>query len=147
MSARRKTLAVMAMALVVAPTALAAEGGCHAVSGTSVTSIVPCTVPAVACRESVLTGDQAGTALSVITTFDFLTGNYTGYRTNFLANGAVIESSVVGWFAGGVGNSTATITGGTRQYAHATGSVFAESHPGGGTYWGEVCLGNGGSEG
>ena len=52
------------------------------------------------------------------------------------------ESSVVGWFAGGFGASTATITGGTRQYAHATGTVFAESGPGDGTYWGEVCFGS-----
>ena len=42
----RKMLTVTAIALVVAPAALAAEGGCHAVSGTSVTRIVPCTVPA-----------------------------------------------------------------------------------------------------
>jgi hypothetical protein len=138
-----KILAVMAFALVTSSSALAATGGCHAVSGTSVTSIVPCTVPAVACRESVVTGDQAGTVLSILTTFDFSTGNYTGYRTNYLANGAVIESSVVGWFGGGFGNSVATITGGTRQYAHATGTVFAESGPNDGTYWGEYCLGNG----
>ena len=138
----RKMLALTAMALVVTPAAVAAEGGCHEVSGTSVTTIVPCTVPALACRLSVLTGDSAGTALTVITTFDVLTGNYTGYRIGYLANGAVTESSVVGWFAGGFGTSTATITGGTRQYAHATGTVFSESGPGDGTYWGEVCFGN-----
>ena len=140
----RKILAVTAFALLTSSSALAASGGCHAVSGTSVTSIVPCSVPALACRESVLTGDHAGTALTVITTFDFLTGNYTGYRTNYLANGGTIQASVVGWFGGGFGNSTATITGGTRQYARATGTVFAESGPDDGTYWGEYCLGNGG---
>src|SRR5687767_8769203 len=138
----RKMLALTAIALTAAPAALAAQGGCHAVAGTSVTTIVPCTVPALACRHSVLTGDHAGTTLTVITTFDVLTGNYTGYRIGYLANGAVIESSVVGWFGGGFGNSTATITGGTRQYAHATGSVFAQSGPDNGTYWGEVCFGN-----
>ena len=84
--------------------------------------------------------------MTVITTFDTLTGNYTGYRTNYLANGAVIEASVVGWFGGGFGNSVATITGGTRQYAHATGSVYAESGPDDGTYSGEYCLGDGGNE-
>ena len=96
------------------------------------------------CHESIITGHSAGTALTVITTFDPLTGNYTGYRTGYLANGAVTESSVVGWAGGGFGNSTATITGGTRQYAHATGTVFAESRAsdGTGTYWGEYCLGN-----
>lgn len=140
----KKILALTGFALLTSSSALAATGGCHAVSGTSVTSIVPCTVPAVACRESVLTGDHAGTAMSIITTFDFSTGNYTGYRTNYLANGAVLESSVVGWFGGGFGSSTATITGGTRQYEHATGTIFAESGPGDGTYWGEYCLGNGG---
>jgi hypothetical protein len=138
----RKMLALTAIALIATPAALAAKGGCHTISGTSVTSIVPCPVPALACRESVLTGDSAGTTLTVITTFDFLTGNYTGYRIGYLDNGAVTESSVVGWFAGGFGNSTATITGGTRQYAHATGSVFAESGPDDGTYSGEVCFGN-----
>lgn len=78
-----KMLALAAMALVAAPAALAAEGGCHAVSGTSVTTIAPCPVPALACRESVLTGDHAGTSMTVITTFDFSTGNYTGYRTTY----------------------------------------------------------------
>ena len=140
----KEALALTAMALVAAPAALAAEGGCHAVSGTSVTSIVPCTVPALSCHESILTGGSGGTALTVITTFDLSTGNYTGYRIGYLANGAVTESSVVGSFAGGFGTSTATFTGGTRQYAHATGTVFAESRAsdGHGTYWGEYCLGN-----
>src|SRR4051794_22043638 len=141
----RKTMALAAMALVAAPAALAAEGGCHQLSGTSVTSIVPCPVPALACRWSVVTGDHGSTSMTVITTFDSLTGIYTGYRTGYLTNGAVIEASVVGWFAGGVGSSVATITGGTRQYEHATGSVFVElGGASGDTYVGEYCLGSGG---
>lgn len=121
-----------------------AKGGCHAVSGNvTITHVVPCQVPALACRDSVVTGDHARTSLTVITDFDFSTGNYTGYRTAYLANGAVIDYSIVGWFARGFGNSTATIVGGTRQYAHATGSVYAESGPDtSGTYSGEVCFGN-----
>ena len=42
MSARREMLAVMAMALVAAPTATTAEGGCHAISGSFVNQEVPC---------------------------------------------------------------------------------------------------------
>jgi hypothetical protein len=140
----RKTLAVAAIALASAPGALAARGGCHPISGdVIITNAVPCVVPAVACRESFVTGDHAGTSLGVITSFDFLTGNYIGYRTAYLENGAVIEYSVVGWFGGGFSTSTATVIGGTRQYAHATGSVYAESGPDtSGTYSGEVCFGN-----
>ena len=66
----RKALVLGALALVAAPAALAAEGGCHEVSGTSVTRHHHRALygSSFACRLSLLTGDSAGTTLTVITT-------------------------------------------------------------------------------
>jgi hypothetical protein len=137
----KKTLAVTALALLTSPSALAAAGGCHAIVGTHTNQNVPCVVPALACVESQTTGTFAGTALTVITGFDPTTGIFTGTTTNFLTNGAIIENTIVGTGAG----SVITITGGTRQFAHATGGsvTTAPTTTAPGTSTGEYCLGNG----
>ena len=135
-----KILAVTAFALLTSSSALAAAGGCHAISGTYVNQNIPCTVPALACVESQVTGDLAGTSLTVITGFDPATQVFTGTTTNLLTNGAVLESTIVGTLAGG---SVTTSTGGTRQFAHSTGTSVTD---GAGNYAGEYCLGNGGNE-
>lgn len=140
----KKILALAALSLLTSSSAFAAAGGCHAVSGTYVNRNVPCTVPAIACVESQVTGDHAGVAITVITTFDFLTGTFTGTTTSTLDNGAVITSTIVGTLVNGVAHSVTTNTGGTRQFAHATGSGVNDSVNGVGTYTGEYCLGNGG---
>jgi hypothetical protein len=134
----RKILAVTALALLTSSSALAATGGCHATSGSYVNQNIPCPVPALACVESQVTGDLEGTSLTVITGFDPVTQVFTGTTTNFLANGAVLEGTIVGTFATG---SVTTITGGTRQFAHATGTTVTD---GAGSYTGEYCLGEGG---
>ena len=137
-----KFLAVTAFALLTSSSALAARGGCHAFSGTHVNQNVPCVVPAIACVESHVTGDHEGTALTVITGFDPAIQVFTGTTTSFLTNGAVLEYTIVGTAAG----SMLTLTGGTRQYAHATGTSVTTATGDGrpGTYAGEYCLGNGG---
>ena len=68
-----KILALTALALVTSSSALAAAGGCHAISGTHVNHNVPCTVPAIVCVESQVTGDFAGVSTTVVTTFDPVT--------------------------------------------------------------------------
>ena len=135
-----KLLALTGFALVTSSSALAAPGGCHANSGTYVNRNIPCPVPALACVESQVTGDLEGTSLTVITGFDPATQVFTGTITNVLTNGAVIEETIEGTLATG---SVITITGGTRQYAHATGSWRTTPGPTG-TYAGEYCLGKGG---
>ena len=137
-----RILALTATALALSPSAFAAAGGCHTVSGTYVNHPAPCPVPALTCVESILTGDQAGTVLTVITAFDPATNTFTGTTTNVLENGAVLESSIVGTFLNGEGHSVSTLTGGTHQYAHATGVTRSQSVNGVGTYEGMYCLGN-----
>jgi hypothetical protein len=132
-----RIIAAAALAAVSAPSALAAAGGCHAIAGTYSNRNVPCVVPALACVETIVTGDLAGTSSTIILTFDRTTTAYTGLTTNVLENGAVITSTIVGSFAGG--GSTQTFTGGTRQFAHAVGSLTTNSAAG--TYAGEFCLG------
>jgi len=136
-----KILAVTALTLLTSSPALAAAGGCHTIVGTHTNQNVPCVVPAIACVESQATGTFAGTALTVITGFDPTTGIFTGTTTSFLTNGAVIESTIVGTGAG----SVLTITGGTRQFAHATGGwvTTAPTATAPGTSTGEYCLGQG----
>ena len=137
-----KVLALTAFALLTSSSALAAAGGCHAISGTYQNQNVPCVPPAIACVESQVTGDLGGTSLTLITGFDPATQVFTGTATNFLTNGAVLESTITGTLAAG---SVFTVTGGTRQYAHATGTWRTTPAVGGaGTYSGEYCLGNGG---
>lgn len=137
-----KILALTVLTLATSSSALAAAGGCHAVSGSYVNHNVACTVPALSCVESEVSGDQAGTSLTVITAYDPATHTFSGTVTNFLENGAIIESTIVGTLVNGVGHSVTTITAGTRQYAHATGTTVTNSSNGVGTYTGEYCLAN-----
>ena len=134
----RKILALTAFALLTASSAMAAAGGCHTVAGTFVNQNVPCTVPALACVESQVTGDLAGVHTIIITGFDPMTQIFSGTTTAVLENGAVITGTIVGTLATG---SVTTITGGTRQFAHATGTIVTD---GAGSYTGEYCLGNSG---
>lgn len=138
----KKILALTALSLLTSSQALAATGGCHAVSGTYTNRNVPCTVPALACVESLVTGDLAGVSSIVITTFNPATQTFGGTTTGVSERtGAVITSTIVGTLSGG---SVQTFTGGTRQFAHATGTVVTD---GAGTYAGQYCLGNGGKNG
>ena len=130
-----KILAVTALTLLTSSSALAAAGGCHTITGTFTTQSVPCVVPALVCVESQVAGDLEGTGLILITGFDPATQVFTGTSTNFLTNGAVLEGTIVGAMG-----SVVTFTGGTRQFAHATGSFVTD---GAGNYTGEYCLGNG----
>ena len=134
----RKLFALTAFALLTSSSAMAAAGGCHTVAGTYVNQNVPCTVPALACVESQVTGDLAGVHTIIITGFDPVTQIFSGTTTAVLENGAVITGTIVGTFATG---SVTTITGGTRQFARATGTIVTD---GAGTYTGEYCLGNSG---
>jgi hypothetical protein len=139
-----KILALAALALMTSSSALAAAAGCHAISGTYVSHNVPCVVPAIVCVESQTTGDLAGVSTTVVTTFDPATNTFSGTTTNVLDNGAILESTIVGTTLNGVGHSVETITGGTRQFAHATGTILTGSVDRVGSYTGEYCLGNGG---
>jgi hypothetical protein len=127
-----------AMVLLSAFSALAAQGGCHLVSGTYVNQNVPCPVPALACVESVTTAaqGQSGTGLTIITGFNPATQVFTGTTTSTLDNGTVFTATITGTLGTG---SVQTLTGGTRQYAHATGSIVTD---GTGNYVGEYCLSN-----
>jgi len=118
--------------------------GSQNTNGTHVNRTVPCVVPALGCVESQVTGTFEGTALTVITSFDPATQLFTGTVTNFLTNGAVIHNTIA--LRAGVPGSVITITGGTRQFAHATGTSVTTppTADGPGTSVGEYCLGNGG---
>ena len=137
-----KFIALMAVVLVSPASALAAAGGCHAVSGSYVNHNVPCTVPAIACVESQVTGGLAGVSTTVVTSFDPVTFTFSGTVTNALDRGAILTATIVGTVVNGVGHSVETFTGGTRQFAHATGSTVQDSVNGIGTYTGEYCLGD-----
>jgi len=141
-----KLIGLSLVALAVSPSALAAAGGCHAVSGGFVNHSVPCDVPALACVESDVTGGLAGVSTTVITGFDPVTRIATGVVSNDLDNGAVVTASIAVLVppAGSLGQSTETFTGGTRQFAHASGSlvVVDTTAPGVGTYSGVYCLAN-----
>lgn len=139
-----KTLAVAALGLLTSSSALAATGGCHTVSGTYVNQIVPCTVVALVCAESQVTGDLAGTSATVVTTIGPVPHTFSGTVTEVLDHGAVVTSTIAGTVpANGIGNSVETITGGTRQFAHATGMLtVTDIVPGAGTYTGYYCLAN-----
>jgi hypothetical protein len=142
-----KILALGVLALATSGPALAAAGGCHAVSGSFVNHTVPCTVPALACVESDVAGGLAGVSTTVITGFDPVTQIATGTVTNVLENGAILTASISDErLGGGFGRATETFTGGTREFAQATGSIVVvdTTAPGVGTYTGEYCLGNGG---
>jgi hypothetical protein len=137
-----KILALTTFALLTSSSALAAAGGCHAISGSHQNQNVSCVPPNIACVESQVAGDLEGTGLTLITGFDPATQIFTGTITNFLTNGAVLEGTITGTLATG---SVITVTGGTRQFAHATGTWRTTPGVGGaGTYAGEYCLGSGG---
>ena len=132
-----RVLMLSLVALLTASSAHASAGGCHAFAGTYVNHNVPCTVPALACVESVVSGDLAGVNTILITGFDPATQVFTGTTTSLLENGAIVTATIEGTLATG---STQTWTGGTRQFAHATGTTVTD---GNGNYWGEYCLGIG----
>ncbi|HEY3541789.1 MAG TPA: hypothetical protein VGK79_04525 [Gaiellaceae bacterium] len=141
-----KTLfAIAGLTLVGAPSALPAAGGCHAVSGTYVNHNITCTVPAIACVQSQLTGDFAGSSTSIVTSFDPATQSYTAVVTNTLDDGAEFTGALSGQITDGLGHSVETIIDGTREFAHATGTIFVADTTarGVGTYTGEFCLGDG----
>lgn len=130
---------LVAAVLLSGSSAFAAPGGCHVSSGTYVNRNVPCPVPALTCVESVTTADQAGqsgTVLTIITGFNPATQIFTGTTTTTLETGAVFTSTITGTLAAG---SVSTLTGGTRQYAHATGTFTTD---GAGNFSGEYCLSN-----
>ena len=130
------------LALSTASAAFADAGGCHQLSGTYVQEFVPCDVPALACVDSTTTGDLAFSH-TVITGFDPATQILTGTVTLSRDNGSIITATIETVRRSGV--AVETITGGTRQFAHATGTIVAA---GGfvGTYSGQYCLGNGPAE-
>ena len=142
-----KLIGLSLVALAASPSALAAAGGCHPVSGSFVNHNVPCDVPALACVESDVTGGLAGVSTTVITGFDPATQIATGVVSNVLDEGAVLTASITDQLApGGFGRAVEMFTGGTRQFAHATGSIVVvdTTAPGVGTYSGEYCLANDG---
>jgi hypothetical protein len=138
----RKLLALTVVALFTSSSAMAASGGCHTISGTYINRNVPCTVPALACVETEITGDLAGVGTTTITAFDAATQTFSGTTTNTLENGAFTTGTIVGTLIGGVGNSVSTLSDGTRQFAHASGTVVSHSVDGVGTYSGEYCFAN-----
>jgi hypothetical protein len=141
-----KLVGLALVALVGSPSAFAAAGGCHAVSGSFVNHNIPCEVPALACVESDVTGDLAGVSTTVITGFDPATRIATGTVSNVLDNGAVLTASISDDLTNVLRTAAETFTGGTRQFARATGSLIVvdTTAPGIGTYSGEYCLANSG---
>jgi len=151
----RITCAAFAILLASAGNALAAAGGCHSYSG-DFTAVAPadCASPFGLCTHGTLVGGFPSTYDFTVDTLDFATGAYTGHSTITTEQGAVIEGSDSGVLVpNGDGTAdfvtTVQIVGGTRQYAHATGSFVA---PGTldlatgntvGTYSATVCLGVG----
>ncbi len=133
--------------------ALAAAGGCHTYSG-AFTAVAPATCPGVICTHGTLAGSFPSTYDFVATSVDFSTGAYSGHSTITSKQGALIFGSDSGQLVpngDGTANfvTTVQIVGGTRQYAHATGTFVA---PGVlnlatgatvGTYSATICLGNG----
>jgi hypothetical protein len=145
-----RVLAVVLVALAGAGPALAAAGGCHPVSGTFVAATPP-TCPSFFCTEGRLSGDLDG-QYSFVAYAVAPNGDLLGHSTITLANGAVITSNDASRLFGPPFPGTAFVTtvnfsGGTREFAHASGGLSA---PGvltatgtQGTYSGEYCLGAG----
>jgi hypothetical protein len=132
------------VALAASPSAFAAAGGCHAVSGSFVNHNIPCDVPALACVESDVTGGLAGVSTTVITGFDPTTRIATGSVSNILDNGAVLTASISDDLTTVLGTAVEAFTGGTRQFEHVTGSLIVTdtTAPGVGTYSGVYCVAN-----
>ena len=99
----RKLLVLIPVALATAPSALAAAGGCHAISGTYVNHNVACPVVALSCVETDIAGDLAGTSFTTVTGFDPATHTFYGTVVTTLENGAVTSNTIVGTIVGGVG--------------------------------------------
>ena len=141
------TASSLMLAFCPAVPARAAAGGCHAVSG-AFTAVSPADCPSFLCTHGRLTGDLEAT-------YDFVAvgvtpeGAVAGRSTITLDNGAVIRGSDTSVLnSDGTFVTTVRIVGGTRQYAHATGSLVAPgafTSSGGteGTYSGTICLGTG----
>jgi len=137
---RRRSLmgaALLAVTLINSSAALAAAGGCHAFSGSYVQQAVPC-LPAIVCVDATITGDWQGVSHTVVTAYDPITNTYTGQVTITRDNGSVITATIEGVAGSGVG--VETITGGTRQFVGATGTIVATGSPSVGTYSGQYCL-------
>ena len=128
--------ALLATALIGPSTALAASGGCHAFSGSYVQQAVPCP-PALVCVDATITGDWQGVSHTAVTSYDPITNTYSGQVTITRDNGSVITASIEGVVGSGVG--VETITGGTRQFVEATGTIVATGDLTG-TYSGQYCL-------
>lgn len=133
-----KFAAIAAIALLNSSAALAAAGGCHSISGTYVQEFVPCQVPALVCVDATLTGDLAGVSHTVITGFDPVTQLVTGNVTTVRTNGSILTATIETVRLSGVGNQQ--ITGGTRQFAGATGFIVSMG-TNTGIYFGQYCLG------
>jgi hypothetical protein len=147
----KRFLALVLLALAWAGPASAAAGGCHAVSGTFVAASPP-TCAGIVCTQGLLSGDLAGIYSFVGYAFT-PSGSLLGHSTITLDNGGVItsndESVLFGPPIPGTNFvTTVNFTGGTRQFAHATGGLVAPGTFTGtgtvGTYAGEFCLGTGG---
>jgi len=143
-------LAPLIAALAFAGPAAAASGGCQDVSGTFVASSPP-TCAGIFCTVGQLSGgfDAVYSFVGYAFAPD---GGLLGHSTITLSNGAVItsndESVLFGPpFPGTQFVTTVNFSGGTREFAHATGGLVA---PGTitttgtvGTYSGTYCLGIG----
>ena len=146
----KRLVGTILVALATAGPASAAAGGCHAVSGTFVAASPP-TCAGIICTQGLLSGDLAGIYSFVGYAFT-PSGSVLGHSTITLDNGAMItsddESVLFGPPIPGTGFvTTVNFTGGTRQFAHATGGlvapgVFTDSGTAG-TYAGKYCLGKG----
>jgi hypothetical protein len=121
----------------------AAAGGCHSYSG-EFTAVTPAECPSFLCTEGTLTGDLEGR-------YDFVATGATpagvmGESTITLDTGAVIRGhdlSVLN--PDGTFVTTVTVSGGTRQFKHATGGLIAAGRftetGTEGIYSGVICLG------
>lgn len=158
----RSTLIITAAAIVslISPTVIrAAEGGCHTYDG-PFTAVRPtiCTSPVHICTHGTLTGDFPSTYDFTVDTLTAIGPNqagYTGHDVITATNGAQLfglDSGVLTFVGPGTASfvTTVQIVGGTRQYAHATGSFVA---PGvldlatgatSGSYSATICLGHSG---
>ena len=131
-------------ALALAGPAAGARGGCHTVAGTFVAAPAACPPGFAFCTSGALFGDLDG---GYEFTGDFGGPGLVGASTITLDTGAVIQGSDESTLAGLDFVTVVTFVGGTRQFAHATGSLTATGSidpvTGGtaGTYEGEFCLG------
>ena len=143
-----KLIAFTLLALAFAGPAGAAAGGCHEVSGTFVASS-PANCAGIFCTEGTLEGGLNGAHYSFVGYAFAPDGGLLGHSTITFTNGAVLTSNDESLLFGPPIPGTQFVTtvnfsGGTREFAHATGGLVA---PGtitaagtAGTYSGEYCL-------